>query len=33
MIEIGTSWVGFVPLTIFAGWWSPSTISTRFLRP
>ena len=33
MIEIGTSWLELVPLTIGNGWWSPSTIITRFLLP
>ena len=30
-IEIGTSWVAVYPLTVVAGWWSPSSITTRFL--
>ena len=32
MIEIGTSWLASSPLTVVAGWWSPSTTITRFLR-
>src|SRR6202042_1250575 len=30
MIEIGTLWVAPGPLTEVWGWWSPSTMSTRF---
>ena len=31
MIVIGTSWVALAPVTMVAGWWSPSTIITRLL--
>ena len=30
MTEIGTSWVAPGPLTAVWGWWSPSTMKTRF---
>src|SRR5262249_26693310 len=29
-IEIGTSWLAPSPLTVLEGWWSPSSMSTRF---
>ena len=31
MIVMGTSWLAPVPVTTVAGWWSPSTTSTRSL--
>src|ERR1700761_9844850 len=30
MIEIGTSLLGALPLTVLWGWWSPIRMSTRF---